>query len=175
MAGGFATVSIPAVAGEAGVSIPTVYRHFSTKQELLDALYPHALRRTGLGALTPPTSFDELRAGVRLYIQQLDAFDDVTRAAMASPASAEARGQSIARRSEMFRPFVAALEPSLSPSDRDRLVRLMTVLTTSGSLRMWHDHLGLGLEETAREVEWVVRAAIAALRAPKDAAGRIEG
>ena len=33
MAGGAASVSIPAVAREAGVSVPTVYRHFGTKRD----------------------------------------------------------------------------------------------------------------------------------------------
>lgn len=165
MAGGFANVSIPAVAREAGVSVPTVYRHFPTKQDLLDALYPHAVRRLGLPQPTPVASLDELRAAVRHYAEQLDAFDEVTRAAMASPASMEARERSIARRGEYFRPLAESVDTALTPSDRDRLVRLVTVLTTSGSLRMWHDHLGLGIEETAAEVEWVVRAAIAAMRA----------
>ena len=163
MAGGFATVSIPAVAREAGVSVPTVYRHFASKQDLLDALYPHAVRRLGLGAPTPVSSLDELRAGVRHYAEQLDAFDEVMRAALASPASAEARAQSISRRAEYFRPLADAIEPPLGPADRDRLVRLVTVLTASASLRMWHDHLGLSVEETAEEVAWVVRAAIDAM------------
>ena len=42
MGRGVASLSIPAVAREAGVSTPTVYRHFGTKHDLLDALYPHA-------------------------------------------------------------------------------------------------------------------------------------
>src|ERR687892_583337 len=39
MARGVASVSIPAVAREAGGSIPAVYRHFGTKQDLLAAVY----------------------------------------------------------------------------------------------------------------------------------------
>ncbi len=54
MADGFASVSIPNVAREAGVSVPTVYRHFKTKQDLLDALYPYLIRRSGLTTPPPP-------------------------------------------------------------------------------------------------------------------------
>ena len=45
MARGVASVSIPAVAREAGVSVPTVYRHFATKRDLLTSVFPHVLHR----------------------------------------------------------------------------------------------------------------------------------
>ena len=160
MADGFASVSIPAVAREAGVSVPTVYRYFTTKQELLDALYPHVVRRAGLNELIPPQSLDEIRNGVRAYLDHLDSFDDLARAAMASPASEEARHLSMHRRLEIFRPLAESVEPKLAPADRDRITRLMVVLTSSGSLRMWRDHLGSSVEETADDVDWIVRAAV---------------
>src|SRR5439155_3179158 len=65
MAEGLAFVSIPQVAREAGVSVPTVYRHFATKRDLLAAVYPHEVRRAGLGELVMPRSIDELRGGLR--------------------------------------------------------------------------------------------------------------
>jgi hypothetical protein len=40
MARGLTSVSIPAGAREAGVSVPTIYRHFGTKTDLLAAVYP---------------------------------------------------------------------------------------------------------------------------------------
>ena len=38
MAAGIGGLSIPAVAREAGVSIPTIYRHFGSKHGLVEAL-----------------------------------------------------------------------------------------------------------------------------------------
>ena len=165
MADGFASVSIPAVAREAGVSVPTVYRHFNTKQELLDALYPHVVRRAGLNELTPPHALDQLRDGVRAYVGHLDSFDDLARAAMTSPASEETRHLSVSRRLAAFRPLADSIEPKLRPADRDRIVRLMAILTASASLRMWRDHLGATIEEIAADVDWLVRAAVAASQA----------
>src|SRR3954471_23127058 len=78
---GIAMLSIPDVAPEAGVSVPTVYRHFGTKQEMLDAMYPHLERRAGRGALVVPTTIGELRDGVLRILDQLDSFDDLARAA----------------------------------------------------------------------------------------------
>ena len=51
MTAGVATVSIPSVARQARVSIPTIYRHFPTKRDLLAAVYPHIERRAGLKEL----------------------------------------------------------------------------------------------------------------------------
>ena len=106
MADGFASVSIPNVAHEAGVSVPTVYRHFKTKQDLLDALYPYLIRRSGLTTPAPPKTVAELRQGVIDYLGHLDSLDDFSRAVLASPASDEARARSMARRFDTFRPMV---------------------------------------------------------------------
>jgi AcrR family transcriptional regulator len=162
MAGGLAFVSIPAVAREAGVSVPTVYRHFKTKPDLLAAVYPHVVRRAGLDKLVPPRSIDELRAGVRAYFDQVESFDDLARAAMASPASEEVRAINMPDRRVMFRRLTETIRPKLSEADRDRIARLLVVLTSSSALRLWRDHLGASVDEAADDVEWLVSAAIAA-------------
>ena len=162
MAGGLAFVSIPAVAREAGVSVPTIYRHFATKRDLLAAVYPHYARRAGLDKLVPPRSMDELREGVREYFDRTDSIDDLARAAMAGPASEEVRRLNIPARLAMFRRLADSIEPQLAEADRDRIARLLMVLTPSSALRMWRDHLGLSVDEAAEEVDWIVRAAIAA-------------
>src|SRR5688572_15008779 len=71
MARGVASLSIPAVAREAGVSVPTVYRHFATKQQLIEAIYPHVMRRAAVKQPPPPRSISELRDGVREYLAYL--------------------------------------------------------------------------------------------------------
>ena len=162
MADGFASVSIPAVAREAGVSVPTIYRHFATKRDLLAALYPHLVRRAGLNELTPPRSMDELRDGVRALFDHLESFDDLARAAMASPASDEARRINMPDRIAMTRQLADSIVPKPSEVDRNRIARLLVILISSSALRMWRDHLGASVDEAADDVDWVVRAAIAA-------------
>lgn len=160
MADGFASVSIPNVAREAGVSVPTIYRHFKTKQELLDALYPHLARRSGLTTPPPPKTLAEIRQGVIDYVGHLDSLDDFSRAVLASPASEEARARSMDRRFEIFRPIVDSIEPHLSKADRERILRLIVVLTTSQTVRLLHDHLGASAEQVAADVDWFVNAAV---------------
>src|SRR5205814_208369 len=155
MARGIATLSVPAVAREARVSVPTVYRHFGTKQDLLAAVYPHLERRAGRGELVVPTSIERLRDGVRTLLDHLDAFDDLARAAMASPAAEEARAMSMPRRLALTRRMADTVQASLSDAERERLARLLVILTSSSALRTWRDHLGVSADETADDVEWV--------------------
>lgn len=162
MARGTASVSVPAVAREAGVSIPTVYRHFGTKQDLLAAVYLHVVGRAAPGEFAPPRTLDELRNGVRAIFEGLDSADDLARAAMASPAAAEARRMGMPARLEIYRRLADAIAPNLAQPDRARIARVLTILISSSALRMWRDHLGSTVEEAATDIEWVIGAAIAA-------------
>ena len=168
MATGLASLSVPAVAREAGVSVPTIYRHFRTKRELLAAVYPHAARRAGVDAIADPRSLDELRPMIRALLERLDNLDDMSRAAMASPGAAEVRHATMPTRLQRIRRLTDTLEPKLRKPDRDRITRLLAVLMTSSSLRMWRDHLGLSVDEVAKEIDWIVRAAIFAIHERKD-------
>src|SRR5262245_20166605 len=162
MAGGVATVSIPAVAREAGVSVPTVYRHFGTKADLLKALYPHLMPRIGMYDIPPPGSIPEFRTAIRAIFERLDVHDDLARVAMASPAGQEARSATMPDRIRFSQRFIGTIAPELSKADRDRIARVMVVLTMSSSLRTWRDHIGASVDDALDDVEWTLRSLIAA-------------
>jgi len=161
IANGLAFVSVPQVAREAGVSVPTVYRHFATKRDLLAAVYPHTVRRAGMDEVVIPRSMDELRGGLQAYFERTDSFGDLARAAMASPAAEEVRRINMPDRVAIFRRLADSIEPKPSKADRDRIARLLVILTASSALRLWRDQLGSSVEEAADDVDWVLRAAIA--------------
>ena len=160
VARGPATLSIPAVAREAGVSVPTVYRHFGTKADLLAELYPHVARRSGFDGLPDPSSLADVREAVREIFARLDAMDDLARAAYASPFANQARHANMPQRYARIRQLGDSVEPKLSEADQDRITRLLVILTSSSALRTWRDHLGSTVEEAADDVDWIVRAAI---------------
>ena len=162
MARGVASVSIPAVAAEAGVSVPTVYRHFGTKRELFAAVFPHIVQRAGLEELVPPRSIDELGDGLRTLFQRLDSAGDLARAAAASPAAEEVRHADMPARLAMNRRLADSIVPKLAPGDRDRIARLLTLLISGSALRMYRVYLGSTVEEAASDIDWVIRAAVAA-------------
>jgi AcrR family transcriptional regulator len=160
MAGGLASVSIPAVARAAGVSVPTVYRHFGTKQGLLEALYPYVIRFLGSNEFRRPQTVAGVRRLVRQAMAQIESIDGVALAALASPAGEEARRASMPLRLRLSREFADSAASGLGEADRDRLARLMVVLTSSSALRTLHHHLGRSTEEVADDIEWVLRSVI---------------
>jgi AcrR family transcriptional regulator len=162
MAGGAGSVTVPAVAREAGVSVPTVYRHFGTKRELIDAIYPHLAKRAGLGDLIIPETVEEFGEMVRTLFGRLESVGGVARAAMSSPASDEARRNQMPQRVAMSRRFAASVMPQATRADQDRLARVLIVLASSSSMRMWRDHLGSSVAEAADDIDWVLRTLIAA-------------
>jgi AcrR family transcriptional regulator len=164
MATGIASVSVPDVAREAGVSVPTVYRHFAAKRDLLAAVYPHLMQRAGLDEVVGPRSMGNLRDGVYEIFERVDrlqSLDELARAAMVNPAAEEARRVSMPRRLAMARGLTDTIEPQLAKADRERIARLLVVLTTSAALRVWRDHLESSVDEAADDVDWVIRSAIA--------------
>jgi AcrR family transcriptional regulator len=161
LAKGLAEVTVPAVAREAGVSVPTVYRHFGTKRDLLAALQPHLQRRAGIDRIAPPDSIDGLRGTLESLIGGMEGLDDVSRAALASPAGEEIRRIHAPNRFRLGRTIVDGVAPDLPEADRDRVARLLLVLTTSSALRMWRDQLGRSVEQIADEIDRTVRAVIA--------------
>lgn len=162
MARGVASVSIPAVAREAGVSVPTVYRHFGTKRDLLAAVFPHVVRVAGLDELEPPRSIDEIGNGVRALFERIDSAGDLARAAAASPAAEEVRRVDMPARLEVNRRLANSIVPKLTTGDRDRITRLLTILISASALRVWRDHLGSSVEQAANDIDWVIKAAVAA-------------
>jgi AcrR family transcriptional regulator len=164
---GIAQLSMPAVAREAGVSVPTVYRHFRTKSDLLAALYPHVARREGFDNIPDPRSFDDVRGAVRGIFERLDAMDDLARAAIVSPIADQIRHAGMPDRYARIRRLGDSLDPKLSDANLDRITRLLVILTSSSALRTWRDHLGSTVDQAADDIDWVVRATIAEARRGK--------
>ncbi|MEO5703605.1 MAG: helix-turn-helix domain-containing protein [Candidatus Limnocylindrales bacterium] len=164
LTGGVAGVSIPAVAREAGVSIPTVYRIFGTKRALFEAIHPYSVRRANLPELKQPTSYPELRDGLRILFDHVDSLDDMARAAMGGAGADEIRHATMERRIAMTRQVTDGIAPGLGAIERERVARLLTVLTASASLRMWRDHLGVPVDEAIDEIEWILKAVVASSR-----------
>jgi AcrR family transcriptional regulator len=159
MASGVAELSIPAVAREAEVSIPTVYRHFPNKRALLVALAPHIERKSGAGDIPDPTDLDSLADSTYLLFERLDTMDDVTRAAMASTLGRKLRREAmITRRRALIARALQTDLKTLRPNERERVINLILVLWSSASLRAFKDYLQLDANAAAEHVAWAIRA-----------------
>ena len=155
-----AGISVPDVAREAGVSVPTIYRHFRTKRALFEAVPPHLGRRAGFGRLTEPESVEEFHEMVRTIFGGLDSLGEVARRAMVSADADQSRRAAMPARLAISRRFAEKVAPTATKADLDRMARVFVVLTMSSAMRVWRDLLGSTVDEAADDIEWMLRAAI---------------
>ncbi len=155
MGKGVAGLSVPAVAAEARVSVPTVYRHFRTKAELVAALAPYLARKTGLMEF-PDVEGDDLGAVARELYRRNEAMDAEVRAAMASQLGQEVRRRTMPERVSLIRKAIAERVPGVKGAELDRLTRVLLILMSSATMRAYKDYLGMGAMEAAEDVAWTV-------------------
>ena len=156
MAKGIVTWSIPDVAREAGVSVPTVYRYFRTKKDLVQALSVYVVRKAGLASMGPPHSPEDLVAMAReLYIRS-EGMSEAFRMASVSELAQEIRKEGIPARLKIIGGALAPVLPLFNEQDRQRLVRIALLLTSSAMIRAFKDYLDLEGVEAADTVAWAI-------------------
>ena len=154
MARGVADLTVPAVAQEAGVSVPTVYRHFGSKRELLVALGPYLLEKTQLMPATPPANLDDLRALAREIYGRHDEMDPAIRAAMTSELGGVIRREYMPERLAAMRHAVRGSAPEVDDPTVERLALLLVLLYSSAVMRAMKDYFELVGNDAAERVAW---------------------
>jgi AcrR family transcriptional regulator len=150
-------LSVPAVAEEATVSVPTVYRHFGTKTALVDAVYDCYADRVDVRWADDdmPADLDDYLARIPNIFARHESVDPELRIAMSGPEGAKARREHMPERLRRVDDLLADLE--LSSADRSRLRELLIVLTSSAVQRAFREYLGLGPDVAADRIAWAIR------------------
>ena len=161
---GVAGLSIPAVAREAGVSIPTIYRHFRNKQELVAALGGYLMQKMGMASMQPPCSLDDLLAFVRYAFIKADDIDEAVKIIAVSELGSQMRKDAMPLRIKMLEDALADELAPLNEQDRVRLRNMILVLTSSAMIRTFKEYLDLSGEAAADTVEWTIRLLVRAAR-----------
>jgi AcrR family transcriptional regulator len=153
---GIGELSIPAVAREAGVSVPTVYRNFKDKKTLIEATADHLRQLRGIEPF--PAELDELPAFLRRQYANAATISETVRAAIASEPIMEIRAGSGGRAPRVER-MTRLLAPALRGVDartRAHVIGMVTVLCSSATLRAFLDLTRSSPEEAADTVSWVI-------------------
>lgn len=146
------------VARKAGVSLRTVYRYFSTRDELLVAganwIFGRLLRDVAAGQ-----TIDDLPEGVRISFRLWEEHPELARALVVSRAGRNVRQHIRERRLSAIERTVAEAAPDLSKREQRQAAAVLGFLQSGTTWVTMHE-VGLDDEETAEAVEWALRALV---------------
>jgi AcrR family transcriptional regulator len=156
-------VTIAAAARRASVGVATVYRHFGTRDALLDAFYEWVDRR--YGGPEYPATVEELLALVPRLFAAFDENEPLIRASLAG-AGLEVRRRDRERRfGERWRAIEeASAAADLSPEAERALRAIVRLLVSSEVWRALRDESRLTGAEGGRLVAWLLRLVFAELQ-----------
>lgn len=150
------TWSVPDVASEAGVSIATVYRYFRTKEKLIQGLGAYVGRKLGVFDLQPPHTIQEYISTTRSFYRGSGDHIDALRMFIASELHTEERGRFISTRLQLIRDMFSSVLPTFQEQEREYLVRIILLLSSSVMVLAFKDYLDLSGEEAAETVTWAI-------------------
>jgi AcrR family transcriptional regulator len=156
---GIAELSIPLVAREAGVSIPSIYRHFPTKRDLITALdeYAHQKGSFTLDDFGPMETPEDLARIVPLTFKRREAIESTLSAAMNSRLGYTMRRQEFAERSKHFSKALKAVMKGLSKKEQQWLTDVVFILSSYACVRAFRDYLDLDSDEAGKRVALAIR------------------
>jgi len=147
-------ISMAAVAKRAGVSEPTLYRHFPTKRDLFAALAGHQFQTVAAGLA--PASADDLAVAVGTVFQRSAALENVVRWTLAATDPERVPRPNVQTRLDMLR---TALGDQAGSDDEAARFLLPTVLLLTSPMAWlyWKDYLGMEPAAAAETAGWAIR------------------
>lgn len=158
--GGVEGLTMPDVARAAGVALRTVFRHFPTREELLDAVW-QALQ-TRMGETPDLETLDELTGFLPELFARYGAMEDQIRGAMFAQTFVSSRKRLGADRARKVRTAVAAQFTAGDARGRAMAASAAYTLTVPLVSIVLKEAFGLSSAEAGRACVWAVRALAAA-------------
>jgi AcrR family transcriptional regulator len=156
---GIAELSIPLIAREAGVSIPSVYRYFPTKRHLVAALdeYAHRKGSFDFSEFRPMETPDDLANIIPTTFQRRESIEPMLSAAMSSGLGYAMRRPEFKERTKYLAHALRPATKHLKPKEADWMVDIVLILNSHACVRAFKDYLGLNTQDAAKRVAWAIR------------------
>jgi len=151
---GVAELTIPLVAERAGVSLRTVYRHFPTKDDLIEKIGDS--RDAQLGITHQPGSIEALLADMPALFELFHEHDDLVRTADVSRAGREVHDRARKRRAANLERIFEEVTRELSPTEARRLLAAVQALWSTRAWLTMHDSWGLDGREAGEAAQWAI-------------------
>lgn len=152
--------SVKDVATRAGISYGTVYRHFPTRESLLEALYEAAAEVMAQSAPFTPQSLDDIPVlavkTLEMFEQRANLVQAFTTALLVNNVKPKSRYQ----RDQIMREMVIESAPSLSSRSVNEFTAIISHLYSSLTWTTLRQRYGLNSEETAEALHWALQTLI---------------
>ena len=149
-------ISMSAVARRAGVSEPTLYRHFPTKRDLFAALAGWQFQNVTLGLA--PRSPDDLTKAVTVVFERAAEQENTIRWTLASTDPDRVPRPNTQARLAMLRTALGLDDRPSGDQAAEFLLRTVLLLTSPMAWLYWKDYLGLETAEASATAGWAITA-----------------
>jgi AcrR family transcriptional regulator len=152
--GGLDDLSFRRVAERAGVSQRTVFRHFPTREELIDGFNQYVYRRVGLSP--SDTRGMELGDVMRFFFNCFDENERLMRALTSTQVGRDLSNSGRAERVQMLERMIRPNTSHLPPQERKRALAIFSHLFTRAAWMRFKDDFGIDGIEAGEAVAWAM-------------------
>lgn len=146
--------TIEAIALKAGIERRTVFRHFSSREVLLDAFWVWINERYFQNAL--PSSLRELANAPRRVFEEFDAEEGIVRGSLHSDAGRVMRLSALPARQQAFRAAVRELEPAAEPEAVRRFEIIAHAIYSAAAWETMRDYAAVSGKEAGEVASWAL-------------------
>ncbi|KJS18406.1 MAG: TetR family transcriptional regulator [Peptococcaceae bacterium BRH_c4b] len=160
--------SVKDVAERAGISYGSVYRHFPTRESLLEALYEMATKIAGQGISLTSLSLDEIPAVVGKTVALFEENAVLSQAFTMALAAGNIQPQSRCQRDQKYQQMVTESAHHLDPEAVRQIAAIICHLYSSLTWATLRQRFELSAEATADALTWALQALIRDLTRHKE-------
>ena len=157
------------IAAAAGMGARTVYRHFSDRGHLLEALWVRLRDATNTRF---PACEEDIVSFVRAGFREFDAHETLVRAVLSSPAGGEVRERGGAEGRPAFAQSLDGLLRGRRANERARVVAVFVAIYSAPFWQLLRDRGGLTGPEAREATAWLLHVLLDALREDKNSKPR---
>ncbi|MCO1601098.1 TetR/AcrR family transcriptional regulator [Desulfosporosinus nitroreducens] len=152
--------SVKDVAVRAGISYGTVYRHFPTRESILEALYEVASEIMAQSSPFTPQSLDDIPAMVGKNLEVFEERATLVQAFTVALLVNNVQPNSRHQRDQKIQEMVMESTPHLSSGAARQVAAIISHLCSSLTWATLKQRYGLNSEETAEALNWALQTLI---------------
>lgn len=155
-------LTLEGVARAAGVERRTLFRHFSSREELLAAFWTWINAR--ITPRTLPEGWEELVAAPRDTFKGFDRHEGVIRASLHSAAGRAMRMAAAEERRQAFRRALGEVTRGVPAGEKRRLLAVVHALYSAAAWEAMRDYAGVSGAEAGEAAAWALGVLVKSVR-----------